>query len=49
MRYIYHEGVQRRGGKELIEEINETQLINDPIITVTINDGFVKVKNNYNI
>jgi len=33
----------------LIEQVGETQLINQPIITITINDGFVKVENNNNI
>lgn len=44
----YHEGVPRHGGKELIEQIGETQLVDDPVITVTIDDGLVKVENNHN-
>jgi len=45
----YHEIVPWHGGNKFIEQISKTQFINNPVITVTFNYGFVKVKNHNNI
>lgn len=44
----YHESVPRHGRKKTIEQNTETQLINNPVITVTVYNCLVKVKNHYN-
>uniref|UniRef100_A0A7C9D0Y4 Uncharacterized protein n=1 Tax=Opuntia streptacantha TaxID=393608 RepID=A0A7C9D0Y4_OPUST len=43
-----HEGVPGHGGKKAIEQLCKTQLVNNPIITITINDGFIEVENHQN-
>lgn len=48
MKSLYHESVPRHGRKKTIEQNIETQLINNPVITVTVDNGLVKVKNHYN-
>jgi hypothetical protein len=45
----YHDRIPWHCGKKLIEQISETQFINQPVITITINDSFVKVENNNNV
>jgi len=44
----YHESVPRHCGKELVEQICETQLVDDPVVAVDIHNGLVKVENNHN-
>jgi len=43
-----HERIPWHGVEELIEQIGKTQLINNPVITIHVNDGFVKIKNHHN-
>ena len=47
-RNAYHERVPRHGGKKLVEQIGETQFVDDPVVTVDIDNGLVKVENNHN-
>lgn len=42
-----HERVPRQGREELSEQLGDTQLIYDPIITITVYDSLVKVENNH--
>lgn len=44
----YHERVPRHGGKKLVEQIRKTQLIDDPIIAIAVDNGLVKVENHNN-
>ena len=43
----YHERVPRHGGKKLVEQIGETQFVDDPVVTIDIDNGLVKVENNH--
>lgn len=44
---IYHEGIPRHGGEELIEQISESQFFNHAIITIQVNDGLIKIENHH--
>jgi len=47
LRETYHESVPRHGGKKLIEEVSKTQFINNPVITIAIDDRLIEVENHH--
>ena len=46
--YANHGRIPRHGLKELVEEIGASQIIDHPVIAVTVYDRLVKVKHNDN-
>ncbi len=44
----YHERVPRHGGEELVEQVSGTQPVDDPIVTVAVDNGLVEVENHNN-
>uniref|UniRef100_A0A7C8ZPR7 Uncharacterized protein n=1 Tax=Opuntia streptacantha TaxID=393608 RepID=A0A7C8ZPR7_OPUST len=45
--HCVHESVPRHGGKKLIEEVSKTQFINNPVITIAIDDRLIEVENHH--
>lgn len=45
---VYHESIPGHGGKKLVEQIGKAQFIDNPVITVTVDYGFIEIENHNN-
>lgn len=42
-----HERGPRKGGSELVEKVGETHLVDDPSVTVVVDNGSIEVENHH--